>query len=108
MNYKLRQKTFKLVVLFHNLSGFDGHFILKVANIAKHGKITCIPKTSERYISFSIGNLVFKDSASFLNDSMEGKYEHISEAKYQFYIKFVLNNKQESAAYIIAMQSNIK
>ena len=39
-------------VLLHNLSGYDGHFIVR--ELGKfEGRINVIPSTSEKYISFS-------------------------------------------------------
>ena len=49
LNYKL--PMFYSVIL-HNLSGYDAHLFIK--NIGKTpGKITCIPNSEEKYISFS-------------------------------------------------------
>ena len=46
----LRMKTPKFVpVLFHNLEGYDSHLFVKSLG----GEISCIPKTDEKYISFS-------------------------------------------------------
>ena len=36
-------------VLFHNLEGYDSHLFVKSLG----GKVNCIPKTDEKYISFS-------------------------------------------------------
>ena len=41
-----------LPVIFHNLQGYDAHlFIKQLARL--EGKLTCIPSTEEKYISFS-------------------------------------------------------
>ena len=46
----LRMRTPKFVpVLFHNLEGYDSHLFVKSLG----GEISCIPKTDEKYISFS-------------------------------------------------------
>ena len=46
----LKMKTPKFVpVLFHNLEGYDSHLFVK----SLAGKVSCIPKTDEKYISFS-------------------------------------------------------
>ena len=46
----LRMRTPKFVpVLFHNLEGYDSHLFVKSLG----GQIGCIPKTDEKYISFS-------------------------------------------------------
>ncbi len=39
-------------VLFHNLEGYDSHLFVKSLGL-KEGDISCIPKTDEKYISFS-------------------------------------------------------
>ena len=57
--------NFKLPVFFHNLSGYDAHLIIAKASQKLYGRMSCIPKTSERFISFEVGKLVFKDSANF-------------------------------------------
>ena len=49
----LRMKVPKFVpVLFHNLEGYDSHLFVKSLGL-KEGDISCIPKTDEKYISFS-------------------------------------------------------
>ena len=62
--------NYKLPVFFHNLSGYDAHLIISKASQKLYGRITCIPKTSERFISFEVGKLVFKDSANFTQASL--------------------------------------
>ena len=50
-NLKCR-KPLTLPVLFHNLQGYDSHlFIKQLAKVS--GKLSCIPSTEEKYISFS-------------------------------------------------------
>ena len=49
----LRMKAPKFVpVLFHNLEGYDSHLFVKSLGL-EEGDIKCIPKTDEKYISFS-------------------------------------------------------
>lgn len=72
-NMKLQdRKQHELVIFFHNL-GYDGQFIL--ANASKHidekTNIDIIATSSEKYMQFSIGNLVFKDSFKFMSSSLE-------------------------------------
>ena len=56
--------------MFHNLRGYDAHLIMQGVR-KKHGAIRIIPMNMERYISFSIGPLMFLDSMQFLNSSLE-------------------------------------
>jgi hypothetical protein len=43
---------------------------MSAVDIKKHGKITCIPKTTEQYTAFTIGSAVFKDSYAFMSQSL--------------------------------------
>ena len=50
-NLRMRVPKFVLV-LFHNLEGYDSHLFVKSLGL-EEGDIKCIPKTDEKYISFS-------------------------------------------------------
>ena len=68
----LYRDTKQITVFFHNLSGYDGHIIFD--NISKIEGIKTpkvIAKNMEKYITFSIGTLRFKDSLQFLNCSLD-------------------------------------
>ena len=69
-NLKLRlsPKTTIIPVVFHNLRGYD---LLMQAISNVKGKIFCIPNNTEKYISFSLGQLRFIDSAQFLLAPLE-------------------------------------
>jgi hypothetical protein len=60
----------KIVVVLHGLCNYDSHFIInelyKVAD--KHLKV--IPRTGEKYLSFAVGDVIFKDSFQFLSESL--------------------------------------
>ncbi len=47
----MRVPTF-VPILFHNLEGYDAHLFVKSLGL-EEGEIRCIPKTDEKYISFS-------------------------------------------------------
>ena len=59
-----------LNVFFHNLKGYDSHFLIQ--EIGKFNKkIGIIPNNIEKFLSFSISNIKFKDSYQFLNASLD-------------------------------------
>ena len=72
INYKL---TEKIPVIFHNLRGYDSHFIMQeIVSIAGKfkRKIYVIPNNMERYMSFMLGNhLIFLDSFQFMSRSLD-------------------------------------
>ena len=75
---KLNPKTMPIPVIFHNLKGYDGHLLMP-AMARVRGEIRCIPTNTEKYISFSLGNLRFIDSVNFLLSSLEKLVKGIDE-----------------------------
>ena len=74
------KKIKDIPVFFHNLSGYDAHIIFQ--NIHKADSIPepkVIAKTMEKFVTFSIGNLKFKDSLHFLNSSLDKLVSNLSE-----------------------------
>ncbi|XP_011858698.1 PREDICTED: uncharacterized protein LOC105556224 [Vollenhovia emeryi] len=50
LNYK---NLYCIPVVFHNLSGYDSHFIIKEIATAYEGHVELLPITKEKYISFT-------------------------------------------------------
>ena len=71
-NLKLRlsPKTTTIPVVFHNLWGYDSHLLMQAISKVE-GNIPCIPNNIEKYLSFSLGQLRFIDSAQFLLASQD-------------------------------------
>ena len=85
-NLKLRinPQEIKIPVIFHNLRGYDSHFIMqeigtivKNNTYTKNGKeikmdINAIPNNMEKYMAFMLGNhLTFIDSFQFMSSSLD-------------------------------------
>ena len=81
-NLKLRIKpeNLKIPVVFHNLRGYDSHFIMqqigKIANAYAYKDkpltINAIPNNMEKYMAFMLGNhLTFIDSFQFMSSSLD-------------------------------------
>ena len=86
-NLKLRinPKEIKIPVIFHNLRGYDSHFIMQEigAIVKKHAyknnkgeekqmNINAIPNNMEKYMAFMLGNhLTFIDSFQFMSSSLD-------------------------------------
>ena len=60
----------ELHVFFHGLSHYDSHFLIQKMNAFKSSDIRVIPKNSEKYLTFSIGDVHFKDSYHYLSESL--------------------------------------
>ena len=89
LNFKL---TNKIPVVFHNLKGYDSHFIMQeIGNIAKKNvyfdqkkkkyynmSINVIPCNMEKYLAFMLGrNLVFIDSFQFMSSSLSNLVKNL-------------------------------
>ena len=86
-NLKLRIKpeNLKIPIIFHNLRGYDSHFIMQQIGekANKHGyankkgekqdlNINAIPNNIEKYMAFMLGNhLTFIDSFQFMSSSLD-------------------------------------
>lgn len=76
VNLKLRinPKEFKILVISHNLRGYDRQFIMQeIGSIGKKHdmEINCIPNNMEKYMAFMLGkHLIFLDSFQFTSSSL--------------------------------------
>ena len=89
-NLKLKEnpEEMKIPVIFHNLRGYDSHFIMQEIGeiVKKHTytnkkgekcqmNINTIPNNMEKYMAFMLGNhLTFIDSFQFMSSSLALKY----------------------------------
>jgi len=79
-NYK---DSYHIPVVFHNLSGYNAHFIIKEIDTAYEGRVELLPLTKEKYISFTKNvqstadngknsvKLRFIDSYKFLSTNLD-------------------------------------
>jgi len=70
-------------VIFHNLRGYDGHFIIKEAS-KYTSRIDVIAQSFEKYMTFKFLGLRFIDSFLFMSESLEklAKNLNIEDMKY--------------------------
>ncbi|XP_070169720.1 uncharacterized protein [Polyergus mexicanus] len=92
LNYK---DTYVIPVFFHNLSGYDAHFIIKDVANAFSGSVEVLPITKETYISFTKNvedawderwfgrrlKLRFVDSFKFLSASLEKLSSYLDKSE---------------------------
>ena len=85
LKLRIRPEDIKIPIIFHNLRGYDSHFIMQeIGEIAKkHAytnkkgekqdlNINTIPNNMEKYMAFMLGNhLTFIDSFQFMSSSLD-------------------------------------
>jgi hypothetical protein len=79
------------MVVFHNFSGYDGHFIIKYAAKKMHEKNPysfnlqkIISKSSEKIKHLQYSNFIFIDSLNHLNESLDKLVETLNKSGYGF------------------------
>ena len=81
------QLTEKILVIFHNLKGYDSHLIFSELN-KSDVKISAIPNGLEKYMEFFLGkNLVFIDSTQFMNSSLDKLVKNLSDEDFKYLVK---------------------
>ena len=70
LQYRIDPNKKKIPCIIHNFKNYDAHLILSAVE-SRHGRVTCIPSTNEKYISFTIGDITFIDSCQFMLSSLD-------------------------------------
>ena len=110
-NLKLRvdPDKIKIPVIFHNLRGYDSHFIMQeigaiVKNHTYKNKkgdekqmiINAIPNNIEKYMAFMLGNhLTFIDSFQFMSSSLDKLVTNLPTEAFKYRSKEFKNEKFE-------------
>ena len=78
-NLTQAKRPFHVYVFLHGLSNYDSHFLIQKLGMYRDQNISVIPHNSEKYLSFSLGCLKFKDSYQFLQCSLSTLVENLSK-----------------------------
>ena len=69
-NLTYAKTKFEMNIFFHGLSNYDSHFLIQELHKIYSKTIRIIPRSSEKYMSFSLDNTNFKDSFQFMGMSL--------------------------------------
>ena len=98
LKLQINPNNIKIPVFFHNLRGYDSHFIMQqIGEIAKkhtytnareeecHMNINCIPNNMEKYMAFMLGkHLTFLDSYQFMNFSLDNLVKNLPDEAFKY------------------------
>ena len=98
LKLQINPNNIKIPVFFHNLKGYDSHFIMQqIGEIAKkhaytnargeecHMNINCIPNNMEKYMAFMLGkHLTFLDSFQFMNFSLDKLVKNLPDEAFKY------------------------
>ena len=100
LNYKIPKE---ILVVFHNGSTYDYHFIIKQLAREFKGNFECLGENTEKYITFSVPikkehdngkpsiyKLKFIDSYRFMQDSLSNLVDNLSD----------INNKEPENKFV--------
>ena len=97
LKLKIKPDNIKIPVIFHNLRGYDSHFIMQqIGKIAKEHtytnkkgqkaemNINVIPNNMEKYMAFMLGNhLTFLDSFQFMSSSLDNLVKNLPDEAFK-------------------------
>ena len=96
-NLQISAEKIKIPVIFHNLKGYDSHFIInELGELIKKAKeteerisIKVIAQNAEKYMGFYINNhLSFIDSLQFMSSSLDKLASNLSEDDFIYTKKY--------------------
>ena len=97
LKLQISAEKIKIPVVFHNLKGYDSHFIInELGELIKKGEegeegisIKVIAQNAEKYMAFYINNhLSFIDSLAFLNSSLDKLSSNLEDKDFIYTKKY--------------------
>ena len=87
LKLQISAEKIKVPVIFHNLRGYDSHFIInELGELISEGEnftVNVIPNNTEKYMAFYIGkHLAFIDSFQFMSSSLEKLANNLPEERF--------------------------
>ena len=112
LQLRLNPEELKIPVIFHNLRGYDSHFIMQeIGAIVKQYtyknkkgqeqqmNINAIPNNMEKYVAFMLGNhLVFLDSFQFMSSSLYKLVSNLPRESLKYTSEMFKDNKLDLMA----------
>ena len=89
LKWVISAEKLKIPVIFHNLKGYDCHFIMQnIGHLIRQGcnlDLSVIASNFEKYIGFNIGkHLTFIDSFSFMSQSLDRLSSNLTDDAFSY------------------------
>ena len=99
LKLQISAEKIKIPVIFHNLRGYDSHFIInELGELIEEGEdisIDVIPCNTEKYMAFYIGkHLSFIDSFQFMGSSLEKLAKNLPEERFIYTREYFPDERQ--------------
>ena len=99
LKWAISAEKLKIPVIFHNLKGYDCHFIMqKIGDLVRQDvniDVGVIASNFEKYVGFRLGNhLTFIDSFSFMSQSLDRLSSNLSDDAF-FYSREAFPNDDQ-------------
>ena len=99
LKLQISAEKIKITVIFHNLRGYDSHFIInELGELISEGQnisIDVIPCNSEKYVAFNIGkHLAFIESLQFMGSNLEKLAGNLSEERFIYTREYFPDERQ--------------
>lgn len=107
LQYRVNSEKIKIPCIIHNLKNYDAHLIMSAVK-PRHGEITCIPTTDEKYITFTIGGVTFIDSFQFMLSSLDKLSSNLNNfPETEKYVKNLIVKEEEELNELAEILANL-
>ena len=99
--FRINPQNIKIPCIMHNLRSYDGLLILSAVK-PQHGDISVIPNTSEKYTSFTIGDVTFIGSFQFMPSSIESLSDNLTDVQFKETMRYLKSDYGGKVSYRVA------
>ena len=89
--YRISKSGWKLPVVMHNLKGYDGQLTVKALK-SEFGKVRMIPHNMEKYLSLTVGQLIFIDSFQLTPKCLDVLAKTLADDEFRYLRESCISN----------------
>ena len=96
--FRINPKNIKIPCIMHNLRSYDAHHILSAVK-PRHGDISVIANTSEKYTSFRFGDVTFIGFFQFVSSSIERLSDNLTDVQFKETMRYLKSDYGGTVSY---------